>query len=464
MPVCKITDMNGNLLYRRYDWNKITNVTNERNYYAPAVFTELTGEDGAFKALEGSLYTSNAANPISYSVNSNGAQLQMLTKEYSLGETARVNSAKVTLTTASSADKLFPKRDAGTTSTVKRAFSGGSMLEVRGGLILTAVILDGAKDSRTAETDGGIAAVSSGGSLTVTNGATLQNSRTTARGGAVYAAAGSAVTVSGGTVNGNVSDGDGAGIYLAQGGKLYLSGNPSFGGTSLNGGSHRSGTLMTKTNGGSYYPSARQDIFIEGYSEEPVESLVITGEIDSGNGTIFVWAGESAHYKTLTQFAKLAAGVTVSEKTCTAFRNARPDDEAENGTDGYLFGEPAEDGNINWSGIKGSRKVILRKVDGNSFASLTGAQFELWKGGKQYETGSFESKANGVFYVGTLPYGTYFLKETAAPGANYSGNKDKWYCLLVNSDGAWASETGYADQNAAKTDAEEVWKSQAGTA
>ena len=47
------------------------------------------------------------------------------------------------------------------------------------------------------------------------------------------------------------------------------------------------------------------------------------------------------------------------------------------------------------------------------------------------------SDAGGVFYVGMLPYGTYYLHETVGP-AGYTGNK--WFTLTVTEEGIEYSE------------------------
>ena len=488
-PVCKITDSSGNILYRRYDWEKVTNKagegqdggssTNQPYYYAPAVFTELTGDDGAWKALEGTLYTSNGSNPASYAV-SNGVQIQMLIGDYKLNEKIAADRGKITLTTASRTDALFPKQDGGTTSTISRAFGDGSMLDVSCDLTLKTVILDGVKGSYAAGENGGIAMVRSGGALTIQSGAALQNSKTaesvdggavyvaaggtvtmtggevkqnqTGGSGAVYVAAGGTVTMTGGTVNRNESSGSGAGIYLAEGGVLNLSGNPYFGGTGLDvggnitttNGNFKLGELFAQTNGGKNYTQARQDIFIAGYESDSDDdtsaaSLVVSGNLTSGDGTIWVWAEQSPHFKALAQFAKYTADVADKQKTLAAFRNARTDtDSGADQVGQYLYGITKEDDtgkNVFWYGIEGSTHVMLVKVQqsGASYRALAGKTFTVYtdsagskvaKGTRLTDSGEEEtillenlsSGAGGAFFIGELSYGSYYVGESGVTG------------------------------------------------
>ena len=472
MPVCKITDMDGKILYRRYDWDKVTNKNGEKAdggssteqpyYYAPAVFTELTGVNGAFKALEGTLYVSNGSNPISYSV-SNGVQIQMLIGDYKLIEPVIANTSKVTLTTASSEDTLFPKQDAGTTSTIRRTFTGSSMFNVSGDLTIAKVILDGVKGSYTVDTNGGIVNVENSGKLTIQNGAKLQNSRIadTCNGGAVYVASGGTVTMTGGTVNHNESGGDGAGIYLTEGSTLNLSGTPSFGGTGTDvsgnitttNGNFKTGDLVAKLNGGKHYTKARQDIYIAGYDSASDDvtsatSMVVNGNITSANGTIWVWAQESPHYKALCQFAKYTSGVTNTKTTLAAFRNAQ--DDATTGADQvgeYLYGitKEGDTENVFWLGLDGF-DVMFKKTDSYG-KPLAGAKFSLYTdtgcenpyikndaevtsvsadGSSQHKDSEGNILDKGTVYFEKLPVGIYYMKETQTPVKDPDG-KDMTY-------------------------------------
>ena len=450
MPVCKITDMNGNLLYRRYDWDKVTNKTgegqdggsstNQPYYYAPAVYTELTGDDGAFKALEGTLYTSNGSNPTSYSV-SNGVQIQMLIADYSLYGLVAANTSKATLTTASSGDALFPKQDTGTTSTIRRAFADDSMFNVTGDLTLSTIILDGVKGSYTIEANGGIANVQSGGKLTIQSGAVLQNSRSAENyyGGAVYVASGGSVTMTGGMIYRNESVDNGAGIYLAEGSTLKLSDAPSFGGTgrdvsgniTTTNGNFKTGDLVAQTNGGKAYSKARQDIYIAEAQDDPA-SVVLTGNLNVDAGSIWVWAATENHYAMMKPFATIASG-TINSATYAAFRNAQPDSLTNCGEDNYLSGSSGENAMfVYWAG---GFDVSFKKIDGFGTA-MSGATFMLYtnpactealkQGGADAVavsadgTATYKDKAGATLDAGTvlfeqIPGGVYYMKETVTP-------------------------------------------------
>ena len=451
MPVCKITDMSGNLLYRRYDWDKVTNKTGEGEdggsstnqpfYYAPAVYTELTGDDGAFKALEGTLYTSNGSNPTSYSV-SNGVQIQMLIGNYSLNESVDANTSKVTLTTASSDDSMFPKQDAGTTSTIWRAFAGGSMFSVSGDLTVATVIIDGVKSTYTIAANGGIISVENGGSLTVQDGVTLQNSRTDEgySGGAVYVASGGAVTMTGGSVNHNESVGNGAGIYLDVDSTLKLSGAPNFGGTGTNvsgnittaNGNFKTGALVAKLNGGKDYTRARQDIFLAEGNENPA-SIMLTDNLKGPAGSIWIWADNVIHYRMMMPFATIDKNGGISPESYSIFRNARTDDLTLCEGDTYLTGSAGKVKNfVYWTG---GFTIQFKKVNEDK-EPLTGATFGLYTdemcqtpfmqdskdatanaadGTNAYKDAKGNRLDKGVVLFRKIPTGTFYLKETVFP-------------------------------------------------
>ena len=171
----------------------------------------------------------------------------------------------------------------------------------------------------------------------------------------------------------------------------------------------------------------RQDIFIAGYASDAPEStnaasLVVAGEITSGEGSIWVWAQENPHYMATRQFGKIGDGVSVSEETLNAFRNARDDSTTENETGDYLRGtlEGETTGNVYWNGVSGNRKVILRKVD-STYTPVSGRYFTIYKGasssaytprGETESLSGLSSGVSGCFWIGNLPYGWYIVEES----------------------------------------------------
>ena len=425
LPVCKITKPNGNLLYVKY-----TDSENgaAKTFYVPAVYTELTGNGGAFKALESETFYQSDSGSTTYAV-SGDAQIKMLIASYTQREAIELPgtvTGTVTLTTAGASDARFPKQDSGTAATIARGgFTNASMFTAGGKLVLTNIILDGAKGIYTSTANGGIVSVPSGGRLTVQTDAVLQNSTTSGNGGAVYVNNGGAMTLTGGKIwkNEVTSNGDGAGIYLAHEstsshGTLYISGGPSFGrvmsqGSFSNEGNYKQEELTAKGNGGTYYPKPRQDIYIAGYQSDSDDdtsaaSLVVNGEISSDNGSIWVWAAESPHYWSTRQFAKIEEGMSISVDTLVnslkAFRNARDDKAAKNDTGSYLYGITKDGRNALWNG-----KPVCKLTDSNNVLLYervsVGSRYVFSPAVYSTVAEGFNATTNALYYnSGRTPY------------------------------------------------------------
>ncbi len=356
---------------------------------------------------------------------------------------------------------------------LKNAVSGnfGAAVYVYGGGSLT---VSGGSIENNSGTVGTVY-VQGSGSMAMSGGSIKGNSGTA---GAVYVYEGGSLTMTGGSIENNTSTGDGPGIYLAEGSNMHISGRVWFADNTTVKDKPSTGVW---TNGDAEYPSngedttkykIRQDILIAGYSGEDItaESLVVDGAfskqdgraaVGGDGGSIWVWAAAENHYKQNLQFALFTGlGESEIEDALRVFRNARDDVNTENGTlPDYLYGVQGEElpgtgkSLVMWSGVTGSRMVILRKVDQLNNL-LSGATFDICKkNGAPYvikgetpaQNVTLEDLATdetGVIWVGELPFGVYLLHEKAAPAGYGSDNTnhDWWYTLTVNAAGVTISE------------------------
>ena len=463
--VCKITDRNGTLLY--IDGS-------------PAVYGTL--EDG-FKAY-------NEAGTYDFTYSSGGRatarRIEMLVGEYELSEGVTLNRGKtVMLTTAprTDTDGYAYTGEENTVCVITRGEGcTGSMITNNSNLTLMNVTLDGdghrndRDEDRVIVCDGGIVNNAQASAvLTIAEGATLRNSFVEGNGGAVNAIAGTTVYLTGGTISGNSSggtdgteNGNGAGIYLAKGSRLYLSGNPSFSNNVSD------ATLPDDAkNGAENYTQARQDIYLAGAAEEgeALTSITLTGNLPDNYpaGSIWVWAEgdnntEPNHYYMLKQFAVVSFTGTISEATCKAFRNARPDADTDCGGD-YLTGQTGDNIGTNrciyWTG---GYDFSFLKVDGFG-KPLPGATFTLYtsytnkdvytlyqKGGEPVTATSSDgeneekypdpedstkAQAAGTVLFPKIAPKVYYMVETTTP-EGYVENTDEAttiYKLTMRSDG-----------------------------
>ena len=406
--VCKITDRDGNLLYING---------------SPAVFGTL--EEG-FDVYNGRYsFTDRNGKAVS---SSNVRRIEMLVGTYSLNSGLTLERGKtVLLTTAPSTDTdgyAYTGEKDSVCVITRGEGHAASMLTNKGNLTLSNIALDGA--NREVDCDGGI----------VNN---MQDPTTTVR-----------LTINGNTILRNSRvNGNGAGIFLAERTELRLSGSPVFENNISN------VELPSEAkNGGADYTEAHQDIYIAGYagSEDDTNavSLIVENSISANAGSIWVWAAEAPHFKSLQQFARVVPimrGAGIAEETCNVFRNARDDVSAENNTGEYRKGtlqsatsgyvESATSGYIYWSGVYDSNKVVLRKVDAGG-EPLSDAVFTLYRSqnadsspvrvnGQVLE--NLGSSEGGTIWVGELPYGDYYLYEKVAPSGYSAG---KWFKLTVD--------------------------------
>ena len=223
-----------------------------------------------------------------------------------------------------------------------------------------------------------------------------------------------------------------------------------------------------KTNGGKAYSESRpatnpktyfvrQDIYLAEASENDPKTLVVAGDLTGEKGSIWVWAESEHHYKQLTPFARLgdafydegtlkeeysANNGAALETMLSVFRNAQDDETTENGTDTFLFGTSEGDnpGLVYWTGVGGMRKVILRKVV-EPYTSAERREFAIYKGtsttaykpkGETDLLSGLTSGDSGCFWIGTLPYGWYILKEGETDPA-------RWFYLIVDDSGVYCT-------------------------
>lgn len=261
--------------------------------------------------------------------------------------------------------------------------------------------------------------------------------------------------MNGGSIYGN-SAALGGGIYLADGSCLNIYGDPIFqdkqnGVVLFNDGRDSTAALAADAkNGREAYTVARQDIYLVDSAQTPA-AMVVEGELTGKDGSIWVWTQIEDHYQQLKPFAVLQNGV---EGNLKVFRNAQPDSLTLNGTDTYLYGTKDGDtpGYVYWSGIMGTRKVILRKVN-TGYDSLSGAAVDVYRGDNEtpYVNALYDpalvmsaenliSGDNGVIWIGYLPYGTYQIHETVVPDDVKPHEGGWWYTLTVNEEGVTCSE------------------------
>ena len=176
--------------------------------------------------------------------------------------------------------------------------------------------------------------------------------------------------------------------------------------------------------------------------------------------SIWVWnEGTSAeqtekyHYQSTHQFAEFADGVRNTletsgalESTLLAFRNARDDITSENATGEYLYAatdilDSDHPKYLYWVGLTGVRPVLLHKIDGSDHHSLEGGVFTIYRKDHttivkidNVELKNLTSSANGVFYIGELPYGEYHVKEDSAP-TGYHLPVNPWFVVTVDDTG-----------------------------
>ena len=335
--VCKIVGVNNESHDQELLYTHTHDEESNTDVYTPAIYAVVVN---AFNKVN--------QNTTWYYKNTNGGfeqfvpdtyRIEMLVGQYDMAtmaggdkETVSVlNGRNVVFTTAQvDADDGFPYVGGSAAAVINRAHDQGSLITVtNGSLTLERITMDGNGAEITTTADGNLVQVKDGASLTVGTGATLKN----------------AITA------GSYQQTSGAAIYLAQGSTMYISGKPSFeNNLKTNAGLGQDPVNGVDTN---VYANgtAHQDIYIAGYENAHAASLVVTGDITSGPGSIWIWAEQSPHYIRNRQFAVMSGG---PHNGLDAFRNARPNSQTQNAPTGsqnpkYLYGV-ARGTDVYWSG------------------------------------------------------------------------------------------------------------------
>ena len=478
-PVCQITDLQGNIL--SYGDNQ-----------TQAVFYSLKDAVEQYNNLSDGFFSNE---PV---------QIQMLVADYTLNEELPALNRKVTLTTAATSSRCTITRGEN---------SEGSMFKVNPGIEMTIkkIILDGGSKRETTKTitsNGGLIYANSSAKIVLDENAIVQNSKVEGKyGGAIYLAGGAEMSMNRNATVKNCSAYDGGGIYAGSGAKLSLTDavtikncsasrnggavyvydyakvtlgntandNPkiqnnnaeNFGaGIYLYGSGSRLNmqgkpefaknvtTYIGAKNGGEAYDYYREDIYLSINSTAAASNIVVTGEITSGNGSVWVRAYHREHYLLNRQFAIIAEGLNVSDDTLHVFRDAVDDETAENRAGQYYTGVRGSDESYIYWGVLGV-DISFKKID--SFGSaLPGATFTLYK--NKDCTGALDAggtpvtaiSADGTSTVNTagdvlekgqvlferIASGVYYMKESESPNKDPDDNPmtydtDRVYLVLV---------------------------------
>lgn len=317
--VCKITDQNGNLLYRETNGEKL-----------PAVYSVLVEAFNKVNGGDSSTWYIMDSDGVEKQVHPSQYRIEMLIDNYVLSSTeqdeyltVQQNKNVVFTTAKSNSDDGFPYLGEKGAAKITLGYAGSnSMINVAGGssLRLENITLDGGSFASSA--DGAIISVDNRARLTVGTGVTIQNA---------------------------VTSGNGAGVYLAEGAVMNISGAPAFRNNVATG--ITLGENPTNGTAASFYSEGKtpQDIYIAGYTAADAESIVVTGDISSEKGSIAVWAANAPHYIQNQQFAVMSGGAWSG---LDAFRNAKTDVMTQNplrGDPKHLYGI-AREGKVFWSG------------------------------------------------------------------------------------------------------------------
>ena len=377
----------------------------------PAIFDEL---EKAFETINSKIefFTADGQNADSK------LRIEMVKPRYVMNRQATLNKGyNVTLGTAKKTDPLYPyPTDADGFAVVTRGYDGGSMIADYGNLTIDNITLDGNSDNYTAGTTelekedlttviagGGIVQVNGAQTLTVTENATLRNSKSSGNGGAIWLNEKTALVM-----NGTIT-----GCEAVEGGGVYA--NDGFGGgRTQDVGVTIGGTISeckaAAGNGGALYVGTAASILggapviLTGSAKLSGNQAVIADGVDnSGRGGALYCA---------TDVVIDSDNVTISDNTAEKdgggiYQSA--DSGSFNMTGGTISNNTAETGNA--GGIRVNHITITggefsgNKANGKTVTGEGGAQtVENGKGGAIYTKTTSEVSITGTTFEGNEAY------------------------------------------------------------
>lgn len=282
--------------------------------------------------------------------------------------------------------------------------------------------------SNTASNNGGAVQMADNGEIVFSNSTFTSNSA--ALGSAVYGQNYADITISGGSINSNTaSDTNGGAINVADiNSRIYFGGNAV--------------VNNNKTTSGI------QKNVVLGFDSNEIINTTKSGLGTKAQIGIYVVDGTSLYNKHGVSGKPFGTFGDDDRANASGFVNDRNPD---------LYGVTAEEvkeygavehGLIYWKLPDGSQTVILRKIS-NNYDSLSGARFNIYadpaastpvRDQNGNELSGLTSNANGIFYVGDLSYGTYYVKETVAPSGYSLPASNYFFIVTVSEDGV-----GYKD-------------------
>jgi hypothetical protein len=297
--------------------------------------------------------------------------------------------------------------------------------------------------SNTASGDGGAVYIGENAAMTFRS-STFTSNTAAEEGGAVYVESGSSVTLRGTTIRSN-SASLGSAIYGEDNAAItVINGRIS---DNIAADENNGGAINVEGAGSRIYFGGSPYVFNNKYARDNTEQRNVVLSIDLNEiiwttedglegGTIGIYVidgNNSAIYS--------AHGVATKPFGTFGDANRMNPEVFVNDRNQELNGIRKEDGDvlIYWNGTEGSRKVILRKVSSGNYQALPEKTFTVYtdrnknsiaKGtvnGETVDLRDLPSMASGVFWIGELPYGTYYIFED---------DPAKMFVLTVDKDGA----------------------------